>query len=229
MLVAILLSGPAQDASSAAAAFPAKGTASTVKVGLFDWLFGGGGRTEPPRSRQEERQRHPQGDSVPRGEDEDRDDDTQRSRQSTTYRTLCVRLCDGFYFPISFSVTRDRFSRDAQHCEQSCPQRSRLYVYRNPGEAPEAMVDLQGKAYRDLPAAFRYQTQYVADCTCHGNPWDQEALERHRGYAQSSKPPVADSVAAQQPVVQPGQRPMRQSRWMERQREPESRGRSDDD
>jgi hypothetical protein len=51
-----------------------------------------------------------------------------------TYRTLCVRLCDGFYFPISYSTRRGRFAGDAKQCEQSCPAGSRLFVHRNPGQ-----------------------------------------------------------------------------------------------
>jgi hypothetical protein len=46
-----------------------------------------------------------------------------------TYRTVCVRLCDGFYFPISFSTYRSHFQKDAQRCEQSCPNRSRLFAH----------------------------------------------------------------------------------------------------
>ena len=55
-----------------------------------------------------------------RGRDEDRDDDEEReegAREAAgTYRTMCVRLCDGYYFPISFSTTSERFPEDAQNC-----------------------------------------------------------------------------------------------------------------
>src|SRR5215467_7410334 len=37
-----------------------------------------------------------------------------------TYRTLCVRLCDGFYFPISFAVPASSLERDAERCRASC-------------------------------------------------------------------------------------------------------------
>src|SRR5690606_29512315 len=33
-------------------------------------------------------------------------------RRHGTYRTVCVRLCDGFFFPISFATTPDRFGAD---------------------------------------------------------------------------------------------------------------------
>ena len=41
--------------------------------------------------------------------------------QSSTYRTLCVRTCDGYYFPISFSTVPDRFSEDERTCQRMCP------------------------------------------------------------------------------------------------------------
>ncbi len=58
-----------------------------------------------------------------------------------TYRTLCVRTCDGFYFPISFSTTSDRFPADAQTCQSMCPgAEATLFYYPNPGGGPENMV-----------------------------------------------------------------------------------------
>jgi hypothetical protein len=110
----------------------------------------------------------------------------RRNSKSGTYRTLCVRLCDGFYFPVSDSTRRGRLSGDAKQCEQRCPSRSRLFVHRNPGENTDDMVDLQGHPYRTLPTALLYQTKYVADCTCQGNPWDEAALARHRTYAEDA-------------------------------------------
>ena len=133
-------------------------------------------------------------------------------RTGGTYRTLCVRLCDGFYFPISYSTLRERFAADAKQCEQRCPSRSRLFVHRNPGEDVNDMVDLDGRRYRNLPTAFLHQTQYVADCTCRGNPWDEAALARHRAYAEMAMKKVAVKAAHRPPLTQtrsPGQ-----TRWV---------------
>lgn len=163
-----------------------------VTAGLFDWLFG---------DRSREHRREPPAKLEPAPED----------RRSGTYRTLCVRLCDGFYFPISYATRRDRFEDDAKRCEQSCPSRSRLFVHRNPGEGFEDMTDLEGQPYRALPNAFKHQTQYVADCTCRGNPWDQAALARHRAFAEEHKQ-KANKVADQQPPkAQPHRRVILQS------------------
>jgi hypothetical protein len=84
-----------------------------------------------------------------------------------TYRTLCVRSCDGFYFPISFSTTTDRFQADQQACQAACPGTAvSLYVHRNPGEEVESMVSLSGTRYSNLPTAFKYRTNYDASCSC---------------------------------------------------------------
>jgi hypothetical protein len=84
-----------------------------------------------------------------------------------TYRTLCVRKCDGYYFPISFSTVPSRFPTDEQTCQSMCPGADvGLYIYRNPGEEPDQMVSLAGEAYSALPTAFRYRKQYDAACTC---------------------------------------------------------------
>jgi hypothetical protein len=69
---------------------------------------------------------------------------------SNGYRTLCVRMCDGYYWPISFSTSRYGLTRDAQRCESSCGAPARLFYYRNPGGCVEGMVDLQGNPYANL-------------------------------------------------------------------------------
>ena len=51
------------------------------------------------------------------------------------------------------------------------------------------MVDLQGKLYRQLENAFRHRTEYVEDCSCHGHPWEEQALAQHRTYAEAEKAP----------------------------------------
>lgn len=100
-----------------------------------------------------------------------------------TYRTMCVRLCDGYYFPISYSTTTDNFHRDRVSCERSCSSPSRLYVYRNPGGEPDDMRDLDGQPYTKLSTAFLYRTKYEAACKCRPDPWEQEAQTRHKLYA----------------------------------------------
>ncbi len=84
-----------------------------------------------------------------------------------TLRSVCVRACDGYYWPVSFSTLAEYLGSDAGRCEQQCPGSDvSLYYYRNPGEDPEDMVDLQGNPYTATENAFRYRREYDASCTC---------------------------------------------------------------
>lgn len=91
-----------------------------------------------------------------------------------TYRTLCVRACDGYYFPISFKVTRAKFKSDANMCHQRCAGgQARLYFHRNPGQKLSAAVDLSGNRYVDLENAFRYRKELVEGCGCNAAVWSE--------------------------------------------------------
>jgi hypothetical protein len=122
---------------------------------------------------------------------------------SGTYRTVCVRLCDGYFFPISFATTPEHFAEDAATCSSRCNSSARLYVYPNPGGEPEQMTALDGKPYTALPSAFLFRTKYDAACTCKPQPWSQEALARHRAYADAEKKSRTRTVAR---TIRPEQR-----------------------
>ncbi|MCB1472879.1 MAG: DUF2865 domain-containing protein [Rhodobiaceae bacterium] len=83
------------------------------------------------------------------------------------FRTLCVRTCDGYYFPISFSTFSNYFGQDEQLCRQACPGAEvQLYAYRNPGEQPEEARSPSGEPITSLANAFRYRNEVVEGCTC---------------------------------------------------------------
>ncbi len=96
--------------------------------------------------------------------------------QAGTYRTLCVRMCDGFYFPISFAAAPSRFREDERVCQRTCPAAEvMLYVHRNPGEDINQAVSLNGQPYTQLPNAFLYRKELVSTCSCRrpGESWAQ--------------------------------------------------------
>jgi hypothetical protein len=114
--------------------------------GFFDALFGGGTIVNPG------------GDGAPSG----------------TYHTVCVRACDGYYFPISYSTVPSRFPDDARACQRLCPAaEAELYSFHNPGENMEQAVSISGQAYTALPNAFRYRKEIIAGCSCRrpGQSW----------------------------------------------------------
>lgn len=87
------------------------------------------------------------------------------------YRTLCVRSCDGYYFPISPSSSIREFERDQQNCQTMCPGTDvQIYYQDADDENAEAMVSTAtGEPYANLPAAFLYRktdTPRQAQCAC---------------------------------------------------------------
>jgi hypothetical protein len=85
-----------------------------------------------------------------------------------TYRTLCVRKTDGYYFPISFSTSKDRFEDDQQTCQKMCPSSEvDLYHHKMPSEDSEEMVHYQTKKpYAKEPFAFAYRKSFDVNQKC---------------------------------------------------------------
>lgn len=90
-----------------------------------------------------------------------------RSLPFATYRTVCVRLCDGYYFPISFSTLENHFARDIDACQSRCAAPVDLYFHQNPGGSMEqAMSVTDRRPYTSLKTAFRYRKELVQGCSC---------------------------------------------------------------
>lgn len=108
------------------------------------------------------------------------DQDTRNVRRVTRpdwqasggqYRTLCVRTCDGYYFPISPSSSMRDFGRDQQNCETMCPGTETQIYYQDAAEDDTAtmMSTVTGEEYSKLPTAFLYRqsgTPRPAQCGC---------------------------------------------------------------
>jgi hypothetical protein len=108
---------------------------------------------------------------------------------SGTYRTVCVRSCDGGYFPISFATVPGRFVDDEKACKALCPAtEASLYAYRNPGEDMNQAVSISGQAYTSSPNAFKFRSEFNPSCACKaaGQTWS-DALKN-----------IDDKAAAQQ-------------------------------
>ena len=93
---------------------------------------------------------------------------------SGTFRSVCVRTCNGAYFPISFSTVPARFPDDERTCKALCPAaEASLFTYRNPGEDINQAVSINGQPYTSSPNAFRYRQEFNPSCACKaaGQTW----------------------------------------------------------
>lgn len=151
------------------------GQQASRRGGLFDW-FGGQDRDEyggPPISTQ--------------------------ILSNVPYRTVCVRLCDGFYYPINYSTYSSNFSRDAGQCQQNCAAPAELYVYQNPGQEMEQAISLNGQPYVDLPVAFKYRQEYVKGCSCKQTEYNPTEIEAANQKAQGGEGEGTGPTAAAVP------------------------------
>jgi hypothetical protein len=129
------------------------------------------------------------------------------------YRSVCVRTCDGFFFPVSYQTYASHLSQDASVCQSSCAAPAELYVYRNPGQEIDQAISLNGTAYSDLPAAFKYRKEYVTGCSCKANEYNPTAIEAANQKAEAAPPPgkpgkpgkKAPAPAATQAAAPPAQ------------------------
>jgi len=121
-----------------------------------------------------------------------------------TYRTLCVRSCDGYYFPISYSTTREHFAADQATCQQMCPAGdAELYYHAQSGEGPAEMLSLEGTLYTSLPTAFRHLSTMDKACTCRSS----ESLSVTAAYVASDAVPSAPIALLPKARPEPGEDP----------------------
>jgi hypothetical protein len=96
-------------------------------------------------------------------------------------RTLCVRTCDGAFFPISSNSSPADFQRDADSCQRRCPgTETALYYHALTTEETDQMVSATtGEPYAQLPTAFAYKTRdrsQSGQCGC--RPVGQTAIQQ---------------------------------------------------
>ena len=120
-----------------------------------------------------------------------------------TYRTLCVRLCDGYYFPVSFSTLPTHFPRDAEACQAKCAAPTELYFHQNPGGSVDQMVSRSSQEpYNTLKTAFRYRKEFVPGCSCkQGEYLPKDA--RGRPGQNADQAPAGQAVGQQQDKLSP--------------------------
>jgi Protein of unknown function (DUF2865) len=93
-------------------------------------------------------------------------------------QALCVRGCDGGFFPLSVAAHGAEPEQLTELCQALCPNTEVSVYTRSPYQDIKTAVSLDGVTpYSDLPNAFRFQKGYDSTCTCKppGQSW-AEAL-----------------------------------------------------
>lgn len=91
-----------------------------------------------------------------------------------TATNYCVRLCDGFAFPVGRAGIGDEGAQEAA-CRLACPL-SPVALYTMPKGAKDFSEASRGGAnYSALPTAFNYRDSYNSSCTCRPKGQTQSA------------------------------------------------------
>jgi|GEM_PF-244994 len=139
--------------------------------GFFENLFGGSQpATAYPRDPMEvpfdEAQPGPEEDQTPHGGSQ----------------AVCVKSCDGSFFPLNYSARRGNLDTLADLCKALCPNTETELYTRAPAGEIQTAVSTDGSPYMDLPNALKYQKSFNPSCTCRppGETWAQALGEAER-------------------------------------------------
>ncbi len=122
--------------------------------GFFESLFGGG---EDPRQ-------VPPAD-LPQGGPSEADEGGDGGEARGGSQAVCVRTCDGAFFPMNTSARRNGETL-SELCTALCPNTQASVFTRNPNSEIRTAVGLDGRPYMDLPNALKFQKSFDAACTC---------------------------------------------------------------
>jgi hypothetical protein len=93
-------------------------------------------------------------------------------------QALCVRDCDGGFFPLNLSVRQSDPDQLTGLCQALCPNTAVSVYSRSPSQDINTAVSLDGDSpYSDLPNALKFEKTFDPACTCKpaGQSW-AEAL-----------------------------------------------------
>jgi hypothetical protein len=91
--------------------------------------------------------------------------DSASVRSYAGRQPVCVRLCDGYFFPLS-AAAGDVGAQNAA-CASLCPDAPTEVYYRNGADSIEGAVSARGRLYTALPVSLRYRGASDNTCTCH--------------------------------------------------------------
>jgi hypothetical protein len=134
--------------------------------GIFEALFGN--PTQPAS---------PDVQTVPLAPDADANVEEKTIEGDTEARAgskaVCVRSCDGSFFPVSYSPGGSRLDDLQDMCRALCPNADvSLYTY-SPSADIETAVSINGARYIDSPNALKYRKSVDTTCSCRrrGQSW----------------------------------------------------------
>ncbi len=107
----------------------------------------------------------PGGDVAAVPEEQLRPSDGDERPRNVGHRAVCVRLCDGAFFPMTSSARPGASLGQEEMCQMQCPG-AEVALYRMRDDQIENAVSVDGSPYTALPNALRFRQRFDAACTC---------------------------------------------------------------
>jgi hypothetical protein len=102
---------------------------------------------------------------------------------------ICVRDCDGGFFPVSYAAGRAGLDDLEKLCHALCPNASvRLYT-RSQWRSLDSAVSIDGEPYSAHPNALKFQSRFDAACGCRppDKSWSEALAEAESILAERNK------------------------------------------
>jgi hypothetical protein len=121
---------------------------------------------------------------------------------------VCVRACDGSFFPVFYTGAANRSDTLEQVCRSLCPNADvTLYSFPFGGTIEEA-VSSTGEPYAHLPNAGKFEQTYDRSCSCRapGQSWAEALADAEAKYGRHSHDVVVSAEDAERlsrPVEDP--------------------------
>jgi Protein of unknown function (DUF2865) len=134
-------------------------TAAAQPRGFFETLFGGSTAQQPDIML-------PPEDDMPRGGS----------------MAVCVKSCDGSFFPVSYSAHRGNLEELNELCRSLCPNTDVTLYTRSLYRDMKSAVSIRGEPYRDMHNAFKFEKAVDTSCACKapGQTWVQALADAER-------------------------------------------------
>lgn len=94
-----------------------------------------------------------------------------------TFRTLCVRPSDGYFYPLAYEATEDDFEVHQLVCSVQCSG-AILFTHRSQNETIDDAVDLSGTRYVELTNAFAFREEFDPANRCEPMPTYIDVLQQ---------------------------------------------------
>jgi hypothetical protein len=126
--------------------------------------------------------------------------------------TVCVRACDGAFFPVTYFGAASRSDTLEQVCRSQCPNADvALYSFPFGGSIDEA-VSSAGEPYANLSNAHKFEQSYDPSCSCRppGQSWAEALAAAEAKYGRHSHDilvTVEDAERMSRPVQDPKAKP----------------------